>query len=453
VSSGGAIRWKNDRRFAFPLFQRYPETVSELSLSFATSMSSMSAADRAAWDSLASRYGCPFYMWGFLALLEESGSIVPEKGWTPIHLLLKREGRLVGAAPLYAKTASNGEFVFDFEFARVAQDNDIAWYPKLVAMIPVTPSPLWRVLVAEGEDESALTKLVLDAALELARTNGFGGFHVLWPSDSVAALLRQRRALGRDLRRGRAGEDFTAWEHQTFLWKDRLPEAPAGFGSFEGWLGAFSKNMRRNVLREREGLDAAGVERRIIESDEAAGTPGLLSRMADFYEDTNERFGPWAARWLERDFFLRLPEFMPTGWIMGAGFAPGDKEPIGLSFMMRGDQGLWGRYWGSSRFEAGLHFELCYYLPIEWALSRGLGFFDPGMGSEHKARRGFHSVLAPSFHAIFEARMADLVHRSLEPANRGAAQAVTLLNGELPYRRGQAAVAEPGPPKGNKYED
>jgi predicted N-acyltransferase len=443
--------------------------VGNLELSFSTSMV---AIDRTEWDALAARYDSPFLAWGFLALLEESGSIVPEKGWNPLHLLARRDGRLVAAAPLYAKTGSWGEFVFDFEFARVAEANGITWYPKLVGMVPATPAPVWRVLVAEGEDDEALTGLVIDAAIDAARGGDFGGFHVLWPDKDMQTLLRAHgTATGPQGRGKRGGGDrLIPWEHQSFLWTDE------GYGDFAGYLGAFSKNMRRNVLRERSGLDKAGVTRRMIEAGEAAATPGLLSRMADFYESTNDKFGPWGAKWLERDFFLRLPEFMPEGWVLGAAFDGGPgadgagadgagadgagvdgagtddggtsgavvaggldpvefNRPIGLSFMMKGRKGLWGRYWGAARFEAGLHFELCYYLPIEWALERGLAFFDPGMGSEHKARRGFRSVLVPSFHAVFDERMAGAMARSLAAANRAEAAGISSLNEELPFKK------------------
>ena len=410
---------------------------------------SMISIPREEWDGLASRHGSPLLSWGFLALLEESGSIVPERGWTPLHFTLRREGRLVAAAPFYAKTSSWGEFVFDYQFARAAESAGVTYYPKLLGMIPATPSPAWRVLVAEGEDEESLAGLILDAAVDAAREAGFGGVHLAWPSVGTQAFLRGR-ASGQAREKG-AGEadgepgnalgdtvsprrDFVAWDHQSFLWED------AGYGDFEGLLASFSKNMRRNVLRERKGLDEAGIVRRIIEAPEASRTPGLLSRMADFYELTNDKFGPWGAKWLERDFFLRLPEFLPEGWALGAAFSDeassrAARDPLALSFLFVGEDTLWGRYWGAERRVEGLHFELCYYLPLEWALSRGLACFDPGMGSEHKARRGFRSVLAPSFHLVFHEGLAGAIRRSLVSANAAEAEGARLLDEELPYRK------------------
>ena len=410
----------------------------------------MRSIDRAEWDSLASRYDSPFLSWGFLALLEESGSVSQERGWTPLHLLLRRGSRLVAAAPLYAKTSSGGEFVWDFQFARAAEANGITWYPKLVGMIPLTPSPAWRVMIAEGEDEEGLVAAVLEILTDTARSNQLGGFHALWPAPDMALRLRSHSLARKGATgvgpgtsfpprpKGRIGGEglpgLVAWEHQSFIWNDE------GYGDFAGYLAAFSKNMRRNVQRERSGLDENRIERRVIGAAEAGSTPGLLEKMADFYETTNDRFGPWAARWLERDFFLRLPEFMPEGWILGAAFAEGEKEPVALSFLMRGAKTIWGRYWGCARFEAGLHFELCYYLPIEWALANGVESFDPGMGSEHKARRGFRSVLAPSFHAVTDPRMARAFARAVEEANREESATVAALNGDLPFKAEKKTV-------------
>ncbi|MBL8965571.1 MAG: GNAT family N-acetyltransferase [Spirochaetaceae bacterium] len=393
--------------------------MADLELAFAPRMA---AIDRAEWDALALPYGNPLLSWGFLALLEESGSIVPERGWTPSHLLLRRGGRLVAAAPFYVKTSSAGEFVFDYELAELARELGGRYYPKLVGMVPATPSPAWRVLVAPGEDEAALAALVVDGAAEAARGAGLSGLHLQWVAEDLHPLLRVKRG-------------FAEWQRQSFLWSDSGARGEP-FGDFPGYLAAFSKNMRRNVGRERAGLAAAGVTSRVIGAEEAAAIPGLLGRMADYYGTTNDKFGPWAARFLERDFFLRLPEFLPKGWLLAAGYEAGaaPNEPLGLAFLFEGRERLYGRYWGAARAEPGLHFELCYYAPIEYALARGLKSFDPGMGSEHKARRGFRSRLASSFHLVFDRRLARVLAEALPAANAAAAAEARELDFELPFK-------------------
>lgn len=392
----------------------------------------MADIPRAEWDALASPYGNPLLSWGFLALLEESLSIGPETGWTPAHALARRDGELVAAAPFYIKTHSWGEFVFDFEFAEIARRYKAEWYPKLVGMVPATPAPAWRVLVRRAErgaergaEEGGLEKAVLEAASGAAREAGLAGLHVLWPEPGTAALLRgeaQKRS-----------SSWAEWDHQAFLWTDE------GYGDFAGYLDSFSKNMRRNVRREREAVAAAGVSTRIIGPQEARARPGLLAAMADLYDSHNDKFGPWAAKFLTRDFFLRLPEFMEEGWALAAAFDGGvalDRdEPVALAFLLEGKDRLYGRFWGARREVPGLHFELCYYLPIEYALSEGIGSFDPGMGSPHKARRGFRSIMAPSFHLPFDRRLASLMSRVLPGVNAEERAQAAALDGELPFKK------------------
>jgi predicted N-acyltransferase len=394
--------------------------VSQLEISFASRMADIS---RPEWDSLAEPYG-PLLSWGFLALLEASGSMTPETGWTGAHALARRDGVLVAAAPFYIKTHSWGEFVFDFEFAEIAKGAGLEWYPKLVGMVPATPAPAWRVLVRTGEE--GLERLIVEAAASAARESGLRGFHVLWPEPGTAAILRGPAPPQE------AG--FSEWEHQSFLWTDE------GYGDFEGYLGSFSKNMRRNVKRERDSVSAAGVSTRMIPAREAAARPALLEAMADLYESHNDKFGPWAAKFLERDFFLRLPEFMGEGWALSAAFedaasCEAAEEPIALAFLLEGKDRLYGRFWGAARDVSGLHFELCYYLPIEYALARGIPSFDPGMGSPHKARRGFRSVMAPSFHMPFDKRLAALMDRVLPEINAQERAGAASLDEDLPFKK------------------
>jgi uncharacterized protein len=411
----------------------------------------MSEIPRAEWDGLAARYGNPLLSWGYLSLLEASGSIVPESGWTGAHALARRDGVLVAAAPFYIKSHSWGEYVFDFEFAEIAERLGAPWYPKLVGMVPATPAPAWRVLALPGEEQ--LERLLVDATVEAAREAGLGGAHLLWPEPDTAELLRSfARARGAD------GAGFGEWAHQAFLWTDE------GYGDFAGYLDSFSKNMRRNARREREAVRAAGVETRMLGPREAAATPGLLEAMADFYESHNDKFGPWAAKFLERDFFLRLPEFMPDeGWAIAAAWGGGGTargrggggtgELLALAFFLESRDRLYGRFYGARepRIGAegareplladegpevpGLHFELCYYLPIEYALAKGIGSFDPGMGSPHKARRGFRSVLAPSFHLPFDRRLAKLMGEVLPTISAREAEAAAELDRDLPFKR------------------
>ncbi len=190
--------------------------------------------------------------------------------------------------------------------------------------------------------------------------------------------------------------------------------------------------MRRNVLRERAALTASGVRTRIVGARDAAAEPGLLALMADLYEAHNDRFGPWAARFLTRDFFLRLPEFLPEGWLLCRADRGG--RTVGLSFLFESRDRLYGRYYGASEDIPFLHFKLCYYLPVEYALSRGIRTFDPGMGGEHKARRGFRSYTTPSFHRPLARPVVRFLEGILPELGREEAAAAAALNLDLPYK-------------------
>jgi hypothetical protein len=381
------------------------------------------------WDALTLPCDRPLLSWGFLSLLEASGSMTSETGWIPSHALARENGVLVAAASFYIKTHSWGEFVFDFELAELAERLGKAWYPKLVGMVPATPAPAWRVLVrpeARGTNEElVLSRLLIESASEAARGAGLGGLHILWPEPETASRLA-------------ASPDFIAWEHQSFLWTD------SGYGDFAGYLDSFSKNMRRNVRREREAIAAAGIETRMIDAKEAASHPAILETMAELYELHNDKFGPWAARFLEPDFFLRLPEFLPDdGWLLSAAFDRGSSlengdEPVALAFLLAGEERLYGRFWGYKREVPGLHFELCYYQPIEYALEHGIASFDPGMGSPHKARRGFASRSAPSFHLVFDRKLASIMKNALPSANAEERAQIDALNEDLPFKKNQA---------------
>jgi predicted N-acyltransferase len=388
----------------------------------ATIVEGMGAVDRNEWDSLAKPYGNPFLSWGLLALLEDSSSICAETGWSPIHILLRKAGRLVAAAPFYIKSHSMGEFVFDMEFAHIAKQAGLPWYPKIVGMVPATPAPAWRVLTAEGEDTSLLALTVIRAAEDAARRAGLAGIHMLWPDEDTTDLLRK------DAQR------WVEWPHQAFMWKNR------GFGDFDGWLATFSKNMRRNIGRERRGIAEAGFRTRMLGPGEVASTPGLLSRMADLYESHNDKFGPWAAKFLTRDFFLRLPEYLPSGWALAAGFdeaAASDGSPVALAFLFEGRDRLYGRYYGVAEEIPGIHFDLCYYRPIEYAIEKRIGSFDPGMGSPHKARRGFESYLAPSFHRPFNSRFFRFMGEVMPEIAEAESAEVKALNLDLPFKHAQ----------------
>ncbi len=392
----------------------------------------MAGIDQKSWDSLADRYDSPFLRWGFLALLEASGSICGDTGWLPAHVLAKRAGQLVAAAPFYLRSHSMGDFVFDFSVAQAAQSIAAPYYPKLVGVVPLTPVPVWRVMTAAGDE--AIASFLLEFAEDFARSSKAGGIHYLWVDPEFEALA------GNDIR--------VEWKHQGYKWVND------DYADFLGFLASFSKNMRRNILRERKSIAAEGIETRIISPAEA--TQDLLATMNLYYENTNQKFFPWDAKFLTPSFFSMLPQYMPNGWLLSAAYEPGNPVPLALALLFEGSKELYGRYWGCSRDIDSLHFELCYYRPIEYAIQTGLAFFDPGMGGQHKARRGFKSTLSSSFHYVFDRRISRALREALVSANREEAALAQGLDEELPFKdipgiKSGQPIADQGERHGPQY--
>jgi len=364
-----------------------------------------------AWDALAAPLATPVLEWEWLHRLEASGSVRPETGWLPLHLAVWRGQELVGAAPLYVKGHSEGEFVWDYAWAEVASRLRLRYYPKLVGMSPATPVPGYRFLIAPGEDEERLTEAMLEAIDGLVQSNNLSGVSFNYVDPAWQARLEAR--------------GFLAWRHQSFEWQNE------GFGSFEDYLARFDKNQRRNVRRERLATAGEGVRLQTFTGD--AITLPLLERMVGFYESTNDQFGPWAARYLTPEFFPSLHERFRHRLLVVAAYREGEADPLGMSFLLYKGEGLYGRYWGAREAVDCLHFNACYYTPIEWAIAHGVRRFDPGIGSEHKLRRGFRAVPNHSLHRFRDPQLQGIMARHLGAINREEQERIDELNTGLPF--------------------
>lgn len=364
------------------------------------------------WDSLALPANTPLLEWDWLEQLEASGSIQPENGWLPNHLTVWDGDRLIGAAPLYLKGHSEGEFVWDYIWADVAGQLGSKYYPKLVGMSPATPAVGYRFLVAEGEDEETMTAVMLKQIGELAQEYGipavqFNFVEPNWQSDV--------EELG-----------YIAWEHQSYLWENE------GFSDFDEYLARFTKNQRKNIRKERRSLDEQGLTIRALTGD--AIPDSHFEYMWRYYEKTNDQFGPWAAKYLNREFFLGLASRFKRRLLFVAAYEGSDGDPVALSFLLWKNDHLIGRYWGTARSYNHLHFNVCYYAPIEWAIENGVRTFDPGAGSPHKIRRGFKAVSNHSLHRFVDGRMQAVMRNNIEMVNGMAERQIHELNAGLPFK-------------------
>jgi uncharacterized protein len=368
---------------------------------------SYSEIDRDEWNALLGELStaCPMLRWEFLSGLEQTGCTTAESGWQPIPLTVRdNHGKLVGAAPLYVKGHSYGEYVFDWAWADAYQRAGLDYFPKLLVAIPFSPIPGVRLLAKSAEIKSELIA-ALQTQVESA---GLSSAHVLFPDDADLSELKSAGWLIR--------------ENVQFHWHN------PGYGSFDDYLAALTQPKRKKVKAERRKVREAKVSTRMIEGPEI--TPGELAFFYQCYERTylEHRSTPY----MSLEFFEHLRRFMPENIVIC--IAQREGRPIAASFFMRGDAVLYGRYWGATERVDCLHFEVAYYAPIEWAIGQGILRFEGGAQGEHKLARGFEPVKTYSAHWLTEPRFKDAVARYLERESHGIEAYVNELEARNPVR-------------------
>jgi len=391
-----------------------PSEPSAMQLSVTDDISTVSADD---WNHLAQQENySPFLEHEFLLSLEQSHCASAANGWYPRHFLLKDSKKLIAAAPTYIKTHSMGEFVFDQSLAQAVMALGKNYYPKLVATLPFTPSPGYRFLIDSAFSRTAVSDVLLKGMNELRRK-------VQLASSSILFVDPQW-----DFR----FENHLCWVHQYFLWEN------SDYRNFEDYLSRFRKKQRRNIIRERTSIAEQGICVRALTGDEI--TSDLMDRMYEYYLNTNESFGPWAALYLNREWFRRVGSIWKHRILLFGAWMDGDSEPIALSMVIRKNRLMVGRYWGCNRYLKNLHFELCYYAPVEYAIREGVKQFDPGMGSVHKVRRGFGSREFVSYHIFSDSEIATLFQALLPQANAMERESIQLLDASIPWSKSRGGI-------------
>jgi uncharacterized protein len=317
----------------------------------------------------------PFFDFAFLRALERSGSVGGASGWEPVYLLCKDGDHLLGALPLYLKTDSYGEYVFDWEWAHAYHEHGLPYYPKLVAAVPFTPATGPKLLVRHDEAErAAVTRTLLDAAGDLADELGVSSSHALFlPEQDLAAFTEYGFAVRHSLQ---------------FHWRNR------GYGSFSDYLEALTSKRRSQIRRERRQLEGLTIERltgEALDEEHAA----IMYR---FYLGTYDR--KWGFPYLTSTFFSEVFRTMRDRVLFVLARDEPTRRPVaGALFFFKG-RSLYGRYWGAAEERRNLHFELCYYQGIEFAIERRFELFEAGAQGEHKLARGFLPTLTYSAHEI-----------------------------------------------------
>ncbi len=370
--------------------------------------------DRESWDRLARPMKTPFLEWNWLNLMERSGSIAPETGWFPNHLTVWNGTRLVAAAPLYIKTHSEGEFVYDYAWAQAAARIGVKYYPKMVGMSPVTPLAGYRFLVDPEIDEAKVTGTMAREIDRFCIEHGFSGCNFLFVDPSWRQIMEP---LGRH-----------GWAHQSFTWKN------LDFQSFDDYLFQFKTNQRRNIRRERNSLEKQGLILKTYFEDEIPEE--YFGRMYDFYENTNDKFGPWGCKYLTKNFFECLYDSFRRGLLLVVAYEKAKpKTPVGMALLAAKNDQLYGRYWGARKRYDSLHFNACYYRPIEWAIENGIRDYNPGAGGGHKIRRGFVSIPSYSLLKFYDPKLQNLMVHNIGRINRLEYEEIDALNRMVPFVR------------------
>ena len=369
---------------------------------------SIAEIDSAAWNALAGRE-FPFLRHEFLELAETTGSVSPDAGWTPRHLAIYDGTRLRAAMPLYEKSHSWGEFVFDWAWAQAYQRAGFPYYPKLVAAVPFTPAPSTRLLRAQPDDDESASAL-LDAATGLAAETGCSSVHILFPTPDELPVLEQHGLLVR--------------KDCQFHWHNR------GYGNFDDFLATFTSAKRKKARRDRRRVSEAGIRfRRVrgadMRSDDWSIVYGLIAR-------TFMLRG--SLPYFNQAFFEGLGERLGHNLLVIQ--AEKDGQPIAAAVFYESDTALYGRYWGSDGHYDALHFETCYYQGIDYCIETGKTLFEPGTQGEHKIARGFSPVTTWSAHWLAHPEFAGAIERYLNEEGRHIERYMDTVDAHTPYKAG-----------------
>lgn len=356
--------------------------------------------------------GFPFFDYEFLRALERSGSVGRRTGWAPAYLVCTEGGRLLGALPLYVKTDSYGEYIFDWEWANAYHEHRLSYYPKLVSAVPFTPATGPKLLLdAEaGNRRPEIVEALLDAAEEMAGEYRASSLHALFvPEEELPEF---------------SGRGFEVRHSLQFHWHSR------GYETFEDYLGALESKRRRQISRERRQLETEDLQIERLTGE--ALSPELAATIYRFYVSTLDR--KWGMPYLTKPFFEETFRTMGDRTLLVLARDKQTGRPVAGALNFFKDKTLFGRYWGTSENRRNLHFELCYYQAIEFAIERGHELFEAGAQGEHKLARGFLPTLTYSAHHIRHPAFRHAIGRYIEEERNYLAKTIEMYSEHNPYK-------------------
>ncbi|ABV49740.1 Conserved hypothetical protein [Prochlorococcus marinus str. MIT 9215] len=363
------------------------------------------------WNELANEIHNPFYEWTWIKNLEISKSVSRETGWQPLYFVAYKNEEILGIAPLFLKNHSYGEFIFDQSFARLAQELNLNYYPKLIGMSPYSPVNGYQFLYKKNKDKKEITYLLINHIESFAITNKILSCNFLYIDESWGNHLK---SLG-----------YYEWINSASEWRSN------GEKTFDDFLSRFNSNQRKNIKKERKSITKQDIKVEIFNEDNI--NQEILKKMHNFYEQHCSRWGVWGSKYLTSTFFETLVDNKKNLLLFSASKHDSNKI-FAMSMCVKNKNNLWGRYWGSQEEISNLHFELCYYQPIEWAIKNGIHLFDPGAGGKHKRRRGFFAKSTVSMHKWFDKNMENIIYPWLNEVNKQTEMEIDFENKSIPFK-------------------
>ena len=385
-----------------------------IEVSVLSKLAHISAAD---WDACAcpeagsgGRPLDPFTTHRFLLALETSGSVGTGTGWSPRHLVARQGGQVIAVAPLYAKSHSQGEYIFDFNWAEAWERAGGRYYPKLQGAVPFTPATGRRFLTRPGQ-EARGTAALQQAMVHLAHENRLSSLHVTFCTEAEARVGAEAGMLHRVT--------------QQFHWENR------NYADFDAFLAQLSSRKRKNIRKERSLAADFGGD--IVSLTGDAIEPQHWDAFWTFYQDTGAR--KWGTPYLTRAFFDQAHQHLRNDILLVLALRNGKPVAGALNFI--GQSTLYGRYWGAVEEHPCLHFELCYYRAIDFAIARGMARVEAGAQGEHKLARGYLPTPVHSLHWIADAGFRDAIARYLAAERAAVDEEIEVLTAYGPFRKDQ----------------
>ena len=372
-------------------------------------LDSIERIDKEEWDkAINNQY--PFLKYEFLKALEITKCVSPEEGWTPLHLVVSEMDTILAVMPLYIKTDSQGEFVFDWSWADAYYRNGLDYYPKLVCSIPFTPASGPRVVISDSTRTEEIIEVVSSALKQLSEENNFSSVHILLADKDEINLY--------------SNQDFSLRTSYSFHWFNK------DYESFGNFLEDMTSRQRKNIKKEREKIRTQGIIMSKIKGTEI--TDEMLEIFYKFYQVTYLKRG--MRGYLNLDFFKKIVNEMPESILMVLAQNSSREYVAGaLNFYDR--EKLYGRYWGCLEEYDSLHFETCYYQGIEFCIEEKLDSFDPGVQGEHKIKRGFCPIETFSAHWIKDIRFKEAIDDFLSRERAHILEYNQDRKSQLPFRK------------------